>query len=150
MAPHSYPVDFVAAAHRHMYDAKLLEKCGRIANAGCLYGYVAECGLKSMLIWYGVGRDSDGSPSNVGTTKYKVHINQLLDGSRFATLHTFVSGRGGSSLLSLMPDIAHFADWDVAHRYFADTALPASFSNWRTAAHQVGRMLDRARTMGHS
>lgn len=142
----SKAVDFPASARRHMTDAALLEANGRLPNAGYLYGYVAECGLKAILILHGYPTDSEGSPLN--TDNFKVHINRLVVPTTITSLRTFLSGRSAATFLSLIPSISDFSDWDVAHRYYAEAALPGSFAKWKAAALEVGRMLDHARTSG--
>jgi hypothetical protein len=44
----------------------------------------------------------------------------------------------------MIPSVNAFSDWRVAHRYYSESALPTSFPKWKAAAHEVGRMLDRA------
>ena len=54
------PVDYVAAARRHLKDAHILMHAGRQANAGQLLGFTIECGLKALLIACGIAPDSKG------------------------------------------------------------------------------------------
>jgi hypothetical protein len=143
MTPSPKPVDFPASARRHFEDAKLLEATGRLPNAGHLYGFVAECGLKALLVWDGNQTDAEGSlPS------FRVHVDQLLITGTFTRFRSLVAGRSGARYLSMMPKIGDFSDWKVQHRYFSEVALPASFAKWKAAAHEVGRMLDQARLDG--
>jgi len=129
-----------------MADARLLEANGRLPNAGHLYGYVAECGLKSLLIWHGYPTDAEGSPQRRGGLR--AHINQLLIATTFVSLKLFVSNRSGARYLAMIPSIGAFSDWMVRHRYYCDAALPASFPKWKVAAQEIGRMLDQARIDG--
>jgi hypothetical protein len=78
MAPVPKPVDFPASARRHLADAKLLEANGRLANAGHLYGFAAECGLKALLIWHGYPTDPEGSPDPKRKPTFRVHISELV------------------------------------------------------------------------
>ena len=128
-----------------MNDAGLLEANNRLPNAGQLYGYVAECGLKALLIWHGHPTDAEGSPGR--TTGFRVHVDQLVT-TTFTQLKLFVNGRSGAKYLAMMPSITAFSDWKVAHRYFSDAALPLSLPQWKAAAHEVGAMLDQARLDG--
>lgn len=50
-------VDFRHAANRHYRDGNLLMANGRQANAGQLYGFTAECGIKWLLVWKGYPSD---------------------------------------------------------------------------------------------
>jgi hypothetical protein len=146
MALHVKPVDFAGSARRHFNDAKLLEAGGRLPNAGHLYGYVAECGLKALLTWHGHPTDAEGSP--VAKSGYRVHVDQLLIKKTFTTLQLFVASRSGAKYLAMIPSINAFSDWNVAHRYFSESALPSSLPKWKAAAGEVGRMLDQARLDG--
>lgn len=76
MTPSPKPINFVAAARRHMADAKLLEVNGRLPNSGHIYGFVAECGLKALLVWHGHPTDAEGSPER--RSGFRVHVDQLV------------------------------------------------------------------------
>jgi hypothetical protein len=141
------PVDFHGSARRHIADADLLESNSRLPNAGHLYGYVAECGLKALLIGLGYPTDLEGSPARKNPS-FRVHISGLLAPATFISLNLFLSGRAGAKYLALIPKIGDFSDWRVEHRYYSEGALPGSLGKWKAAAHEVGRMLDQARTHG--
>jgi hypothetical protein len=142
MATPPKPVDFPTSARRHMDDAKLLEAGNRLPNAGYLYGYVAECGLKALLMWHGHPTDAEGSFEK--SSGFRVHVDQLLITTTFSSLRLIVNSRSGAKYLAMIPSIDAFSDWKVHHRYFSDAALPASFSKWKAAALEVGLMLDKA------
>jgi hypothetical protein len=146
MTPSPRPVNFPSSARRHLDDAKLLEANRRLPNAGHLYGYVAECGLKALLIWHGHPTDAEGSPRR--DSGYRVHVDQLVIAATFESLRLLVSGRSGARYLAMIPTIRAFSDWRVHHRYFSEAALPASLPQWKVAAHEVARMLDQARLDG--
>lgn len=141
------PVDFHRSARRHIADADLLESNNRIPNAGHLYGYVAECGLKALLIGLGYPTDLEGSPAP-RRPNFRVHINSLLIPATFMSLKLFLNGRAGTKYLALISAIGDFSDWRVEHRYYSEAALPNSLTKWKAAAHQVGRMLDQAKAYG--
>jgi hypothetical protein len=124
-----------------MNDAKLLEAQNRLPNAGYLYGYVAECGLKALLTWHGYQTDSDGSPVQ---GPFRVHVDQLVITTTLTSLKLLVNNRSGAKYLAMIPSINSFSDWKVHHRYFSEAALPTSFSKWKAAAHEMGQMLDQA------
>jgi hypothetical protein len=142
----SQQVDFYSSARRHHADAELLEAYGRLPNAGHLYGFVAECGLKALLMWHGCQSDIHGSPAN--ETGFRKHIDRLVLPKTLSDVKLFLHGRSGANFLAMIPLIDGFLDWSVDHRYYAETALPASLPKWRAAARQVGRMLDYAKTCG--
>ena len=141
------PVDFHGSARRHIADADLLESNNRLPNAGHLYGYAAECGLKALLIGLGYPTDVEGSPAKT-KPNFRVHINDLLAPDAFIWLNLFLNGRAGAKYLALISGIADFSDWRVEHRYYSEAALPGSLTKWKAAAHEVGRMLDQAKTYG--
>jgi len=141
------PVDFYGSARRHIADADLLESNSRLPNAGHLYGYVAECGIKALLIGLGYPTDQEGSPARM-RPNFRVHINDLLAPSTFMYLNLFLNGRAGAKYLALISGIRVFSDWRVEHRYYREAALPGSLTRWKAAAHEVGRMLDHAKTHG--
>src|SRR5690348_5450527 len=86
--PPTKPVDFPGSARRHLKDAELLEAANRLANAGHLYGYVAECGLKALLTWHGHPTDADGSPRR--NSGFRVHVDDLVIATTFASLKFLV------------------------------------------------------------
>jgi hypothetical protein len=50
--------DFYDAHQRHWDDAELLYEKQRWANADHLYGMAAECGLKQLMLAFGMTFDS--------------------------------------------------------------------------------------------
>jgi hypothetical protein len=44
----------------------------------------------------------------------------------------------------MFPNIGNFSDWLPDHRYYDETAIPTSLNNWKTAADEVGKMIDQA------
>ena len=50
--------DFLDAHERHWYDAELLFTEQRWANADHLYGIAAECGLKRLMVAFGMPFDT--------------------------------------------------------------------------------------------
>lgn len=146
MTPPVRIVNFHEAALRHLADAKLLESNKRLPNAGYLYGYAAECGLKFLLVAHEYPTDSEGSPAK--SDKFRSHIDRMVITNTFTTLGNYLNSRSGAKYLAMIPNIGDFSDWHVGHRYFTASALPDSFSRWQAAAHQVGRMLDQARIDG--
>ncbi|MGA7750080.1 MAG: hypothetical protein WCA63_08015, partial [Gallionella sp.] len=120
-------VDFPLAAKRHWQDAGLLETNGRTRNAGQLYGFSAECGIKALLIALGYPTDVEGSPvSNPpsGTPKVRKHIHELV--GMIGGIQNYANGRSGAKYTALFPNVTNFSDWSVDHRYWADIAIPNS------------------------
>jgi hypothetical protein len=141
------PVNFRQAAGRHYNDAELLMVNGRQANAGQLYGFAAECGVKSLLLWKGYPSDPlTGDIRKTKKERLRAHVHELV--SNMHTLHAFLDGRGGAKYLAMIPSIGHFSDWKIDHRYYTDSALPASVTRWRIAAREIMQMLDQTAVDG--
>lgn len=148
------PVAYELAARRHMTDAESLFSTGRLANAGQLYGFVAECGLKALLLACGILPDADGGipgrhPANPNKSHpLRQHMPSLT--GRIATHGQLIpDGQQATKYMATMPNLGHFNDWSVDHRYWRDAALPlASVANWRSAAQEIAQMLDQAKQDG--
>ena len=136
-------VDFREAARRHWADAEFLAQSGRIPNAGQLYGFMAECGLKALLVAHGLPTEANGDIRRKPRTGYREHMPTLAQ--LVASLTAFHDGRAATRYLAFLPDLAHFDDWCLDHRYWGASAIPTgSLPNWRESARQVGAMLDAA------
>jgi hypothetical protein len=134
-------VDFRHAAIRHYNDGELLIKNGRQANAGQLYGFTAECGLKWLLVWKGYPTDPT-SGEIVKGEKFRAHIHELI--KNIPLVRTFLDGRGALKYMAMIPGIENFSDWKTDHRYYIDSALPPSLLNWQKSAWEIMKMLDEA------
>jgi hypothetical protein len=142
-------VNFLASAKRHFRDAELLASNQREANAGQLYGFCAECGVKAALIAIGYPIDNEGSPvekPQSGEPKIRKHINELI--AINGQISSYVSGRGGAKYLALIPNINSFNDWSVSHRYYDQQHIPLSLDVWKEAAAETMNMLDMAKLDG--
>jgi hypothetical protein len=143
-------VNFSASAKRHFDDALFLEKDSRIANAGQLYGFCAECGIKALLISLGYPTDADGSPIDRKEHKkqdpqvpyIREHINKLIEIKN--EIDTYASGRSGAKYLALIPNIDSFSDWLVEHRYYAQHQIPLSLPAWKSSSTEMMKMMDVA------
>ena len=117
--------DFLDAHDRHWKDAEFLLEDSRLANADHLYGLASECGLKRLMVAFGMLLDSDGKPKKQDD---KVHANKVWD-----RYETYRAGRPEASAYEL-PIPNPFDDWDVAQRYAPRSTFCAS----RVAKHQKG------------
>lgn len=142
------PVDYAGAARRHLRDGELLYSRGRHANAGQLFGFAAECGLKAMLVACKVPVDADGGlpPTHPSRPErrhpLREHVPVLIDR---ITQHgqLIPDGMAATRYLATMPRLDDFKDWKIDHRYCREGALPLpSVAGWRLAAGEVGAMLD--------
>jgi hypothetical protein len=148
------PVAYELAARRHMTDAEALFTTGRLANAGQLYGFVAECGLKALLIACGIKPDAEGSiPGkrpipNKGKHPLREHVPLLMT-NILAEFQIIPDGAQATRYLALVPNRNDFHDWLIDHRYWRDAALPiTSVNQWRAAAREITTMLDQAKQDG--
>ena len=139
-------VDYVGAARRHYNDARLLLAEGRQANAGQLFGFSMECGMKALLIACGVTKDADGSVQSGG----KFHTHMPLISDRIDTFgHLIPDGPLAQIYLAKIPGRKQFRDWSVAHRYCRESAVTlTSLPAWERAAKEMNEMLDQAKTDG--
>jgi hypothetical protein len=141
-------VHFRHAASRHYNDGELLIKNGRQANAGQLYGFTAECGIKWLLVWKGYPTDPISGEIVEKGKKFRAHIHELI--KNIHLVHTFLDGRGALKYMAMIPGIGSFSDWKTDHRYYIDSALPPSLLNWQKAAREIMQMLDEATLDGET
>jgi hypothetical protein len=122
MSSPSFQTDFLDAMDRHWLDAELLNAQARVANADQLYGLVAECGLKALMLKWGMPFLND-KPDNAADRK---HANGIWD--RYETY------RQGHPATFALPGTNPFQHWRIEHRY----ANRADFSAARLQQHQAG------------
>jgi len=132
--------DFLDAHDRHWHDAELLLNGNRLANADHLYGMSAECGLKRLMMCFGMTVNTDGSPSARGD---RIHADNTWD--RF---ESYRSGHVAGAAYAI--GMANpFADWKVDQRY----AHHSEFDRRRVQAHRTGteivrKLIAQARQQG--
>lgn len=118
--------DFLDAHERHWEDAQHLLQAQRWANADHLYGVAAECGLKRLMLAFGMNvNPMTGSP--VDSKDWK-HANDIW--TRFESYRSGHAQGTGYALSSGNP----FTHWDVSDRY----AHQSNFNQVRAQAHQMG------------
>ena len=118
--------DFLDAHDRHWDDAEILFAANRFANADHLYGIAAECGLKRLMLIFGMPVDPDtGSPNSKDDRK---HPNDLW--IRFECYRSGKAAGTGYALTSANP----FGSWHVSDRY----AHQSNFDQTRVEGHQAG------------
>lgn len=134
------PPDFLDASKRHRDDAEQLYSMQRWANAGHLYGLAAECGLKRLMLAFGMQTNANGAPV---LHDDKVHANKIW--LRYETYR-------GNSLLGPqygLPNGRPFDNWDIADRY----AHQSNFNNqiiepYRNGANAVLVLIKQAELAG--
>ncbi|KUL20235.1 hypothetical protein [Chlorobium limicola] len=116
--------DFRDAHNRHWEDAELLKGESRLPNADHLYGVSAECGLKSLMVSFGMPMSAD-KPSN---REDRIHADGIW--IRFDAYRAGYPQGTNFTLLSQN----HFSDWSVNDRY----AHRADFDSMRLERHRAG------------
>jgi hypothetical protein len=99
--------DFADAHQRHLIDAKTLYDVSRWENADHLYGLSAECGLKALMIKFGMILENNKPKEK----KDAVHANKIWD-----RYESYCSGHP-SGTQYVLPSNNPFSDWDVNQRY---------------------------------
>lgn len=122
--------DFFDAHYRHREDANYLHEASLLANADHLYGLSAECGLKRLMMAFGMGVDSaTGTPTDRAD---RVHAAENGRDDIWVRYETYRSGHQAANyqLGANNP----FDDWNVSQRY----AHRSNFDATRVEAHQQG------------
>ena len=128
--------DFLDAHNRHWEDAELLLNDSRWANADHLYGLAAECGLKRLMIAFGMPVDTTGNPSN---RLDRVHVMEKhKPDNAWVRYQTYSAGVHAATYV--LPQMNVFADWDASQRY----AHQNNFDQARANSHKQGADAVRA------
>ncbi|MEO5376207.1 MAG: hypothetical protein H7832_00250 [Magnetococcus sp. DMHC-6] len=117
--------DFLDAHERHRRDAEFLNQAHRWANADHLYGIAAECGLKHLMMVFGMEVDSLGKPI---IREDRMHADGIW--KRFESYRSGYRQGTGYALPAENP----FHDWNISDRY----AHQSNFNQSRTQSHQAG------------
>ena len=124
--------DFLDAHKRHWDDAERLFQAQRWANADHLYGITAECGLKQLMLAFGMPYDSaKDRPADLGD---RVHANGI-----WARFESYRSGHLHGTGYALFPGNP-FVNWDVSDRY----AHQSNFDQAQAKGHQAGAQAVRS------
>ncbi|MGV6477202.1 SAM-dependent methyltransferase [Azotobacter vinelandii] len=97
--------DFLDAHRRHWEDAELLYETARWANADHLYGIAAECGLKRLMLAFGMPV-KNGEPDH----RDRRHVDEI-----WARYEAYRSGHASGARYALATNV--FTDWKAAQRY---------------------------------
>ena len=131
--------DFQDAHGRHWEDAESLFESERFANADHLYGLAAECGLKALMVAWGMGynyaHDKPSDPSD------RQHANGIWQ--RYGQ---YLQGPQASDYqLSTNP----FNDWRIEQRYWPRSCIERDTVNrHRHGAEEVREVVQQARRDG--
>lgn len=123
------PEDYAVAATRHFRDGGLLEESRRVANADQLFGFAAECAIKSALVEL-PGFVAGGTLAPA----YHKHVNELWD---FVSLQGIQKRYPG--LVVVLKGLQQpFADWSTDQRYGPDGVVTGeAIGRHRQAAARV-------------
>jgi hypothetical protein len=140
------PVDYLRSARRHIKDAHILLHSGRRANAGQLFGFCVECGLKGVLVRAGASVDHEGSVTYA--SNFKRHLPDLSQ--QTAEITALPDGYVAGLILGHLPTLAAMHDWKVDHRYWRESATPlaTSLGNWELCALEMDAFLDHLNVNG--
>lgn len=122
--------DFLDAHERHWSDAELLKASANLANADHLYGFSAECGLKRLMLAFGMKPKSDGSPEDKTD---RVHADKVW--IRFESYRA----NHNDGVRYVLPATSPFHNWTAEQRY----AHRSEFDAARVADHRAGAELVR-------
>lgn len=128
--------DFHDAHSRHWDDAELLYESERWANADQLYGLAAECGLKRLMIAFGMLLDTAGNMP--AAREDRVHANGVWDRyEAYRSGHHAGTDYGTASGL--------FADWHIANRYCNRNDFSKSYVDpHKSGADEVRKLIKKA------
>ena len=120
--------DYQDAAKRHCEDAKILhiQDNARLANASHLYGFAAECVIKSMM----AGSNRRGRVSHC-------HLPDIM-----VEFRNHSSIRGNAALLrSVNTCFAGLSEWKVSERYLHQNAATFTVERVQSEADSVKKLL---------
>lgn len=131
--------DFTDANERHWLDAELLLAGERWANADHLYGFSAECGLKALMVAFGMPCHADGRPR---VRDDRQHIDQLS--ARYEAYRS-----GGAFAVYCCDAVDAFVNWQASDRYANQAEFNANHvALHRNAAQAIRTLLKTARREG--
>jgi hypothetical protein len=119
--------DFLDAHERHWADAEHLSQAGRWANADHHYGIAAECGLKRLMLAFGMPYDL--TKDHPQERDDRVHADGI-----WARFESYRSGHTLGAGYILATTSNPFDNWHISDRY----ANRSNFNEARVLAHQSG------------
>ena len=135
--------DFFDAHQRHWQDAELLRAHGRFANADHLYGMAAECGLKRLMLAFGM-------PFNPQKDWPERREDREHADGIWERFETYRSGHTKGPGYALSPAPGNpFSNWNAGQRYAAQHHFDeARVTEHRAGAEQVCRLIKKAEREG--
>jgi hypothetical protein len=133
--------DFLDAHQRHWDDAEHLFQVGRWANADHLYGIAAECGLKRLMLAFGMSFDA--TKDRPTERDDRVHANGVWD--RFESYRKGYAQGADYALPVSNP----FDNWDVSDRYGPQSHFTQPLAQTHQAGAQtVQQLIKKAQIVG--
>ncbi len=134
--------DFLDAHQRHLSDAEDLFQNSRWANADHLYGLACECGLKRLMLAFGMPFDANRDMPQKQADKQ--HANEI-----WTRYEAYRSGHHQGVDYALPTTPNPFLNWNVSQRY----AKQSHFDRARTEPHrnatrQVQALISKAQREG--
>lgn len=127
--------DYLDAFARHWQDAEALFTLKRWANAEHLHGIAAECGLKRLMVRFGMPLDQKSRPSE---QEDRTHIDRLW--GRYSRYLSGAFARAYS-----LPTSEPFSRWRASDRYCHQCDFTESRAvGHRNGAIEVKRLIDKA------
>jgi len=125
------PDDYAGAAARHYGDGVLLHERRRFSNADQLFGFAAECAIKSALVTL-----PGCAPAGALSSGYREHIDVLWGRVQVQSIQRRFGPLAG--LLKRLPP--PFADWSTSQRYWREQTVSetAVQSHKKAAARLLG------------
>lgn len=137
-------IDFYEAANRHYRDAELLRGENSLINAGQLYGFAAECGVKWMLVQIGIRMKKNGDIESQDYRKHANHLASMINEALFQ-----IGGKGNqrciASLKSISSIVGKFKDWKVDYRYYGNNKALCFNKKWQESAKKVIHTIQQER-----
>lgn len=133
--------DFHDAHLRHWEDAEHLFAKERWANADHLYGLAAECGLKRLMLAFGMSLDS--GKNKPADKKDQVHADKVW--VRYESYRSGHCNGAGFALTASNP----FDNWDINQRYFHQKLFDRNIATrHKSGAEEVRKLLRQAVVKG--
>lgn len=134
--------DFLDAHNRHLNDAEQLFNANRWANADHLYGLATECGLKRLMLAFGMPFDANKDIPQDRVDRE--HANGI-----WARYEAYRSGHHQGAGYALTTTSNPFVDWDVSQRYANQSHFdPTRTKPHRNATKQVQTLIKKAQREG--
>lgn len=130
---------FINAFARHFNDAELLLEKQRYANASQLYGLAAECGLKALMIKFGMPLSGSSPQDRID----KVHADGVWQ--RYQSYQSGHISGADYGLTAQNP----FSTWSIHQRYWKSSCITEqNAQTHRQGASQVEGLVKKAQLAG--